>query len=34
MGDVKISISRIGFDDDSMWEDNGSHSRFRTLASR
>lgn len=33
-GDVKVYISRIRFDDDTMWEDNGSHSCFKTVASK
>jgi len=34
VGDVKVYISRIHFDDDTMWEDNGSHSCFKTVASK
>lgn len=33
-GDVKVYVSRIRFDDDTMWEDNGSHSCFKTVASK
>lgn len=33
-GDVKVYISRIRFDDDTMWEDNGSHSCFKTVTSK
>ena len=34
MGDVKVFISRIRFGDNTMWEDNGSHSCFKTVASK
>ncbi|WP_157082654.1 hypothetical protein [Sphingomonas asaccharolytica] len=34
VGDVKVYISRIRFDDDTMWEDNGSHSCFKTVTSK
>jgi hypothetical protein len=33
-GDIKVYISRIRFDDDTMWEDNGSQSCFKTVASK
>lgn len=33
-GDVKVYISRIRFADDTMWEDNGSHSCFKIVASK
>jgi hypothetical protein len=33
-GDVKVYITRIRFDDDTMWKDNGSHSCFKTVASK
>lgn len=33
-GDIKVYISRIRFGDDSIWEDNGTHSCFRTVTSK
>jgi hypothetical protein len=33
-GDVRVYITRIRFDDDTTWEDNGSHSCFKTVASK
>jgi hypothetical protein len=33
-GDVTVYISRIRFGDDTIWEDDGTHSCFKTVASK